>query len=96
MTKEEKLEIIRLGIEAHGKESQLIMLGEECGELLTAASQFWRGRIPSSEVVTEIADVIIMIDCIKELFGITDKEVNKKITSQYKRFETKVKVPFRK
>lgn len=90
MKKNEKRKIVKTGIEVHGKEFQLIMLGEECGELLTAASQHWRGRVGKDDVVTEIADVFIMIDCIKELYGITDEEIDNKITSQYTKFRDKV------
>jgi phosphoribosyl-ATP pyrophosphohydrolase len=90
LTKAEKLELIKSSIQLSGKEFHLVMLGEECGELLTAASQCWRGRVNNDAVATEMADVLIMIDCIKEVFGITDNEVNKKLKSQYDRFNGKV------
>lgn len=90
MNKADKLELIKSSIQLSGKEFHLVMLGEECGELLTAASQCWRKRVNKDAVATEIADVLIMIDCIKEVFGITDNEVDSKLNSQYERFSGKV------
>lgn len=90
MNKADKLELIKSSIQLSGKEFHLVMLGEECGELLTAASQCWRKRVDKDAVATEMADVLIMIDCIKEVFGITDNEVNIKLKSQYERFNGKV------
>lgn len=86
MNRKLKDQIIKKGIEVFGKDFQLIMLGEECGELLTAVSQHNRGRIPLDEVVTEMADAIIMIECVMQLYGVSRDDVKTKIDCQYVKF----------
>jgi NTP pyrophosphatase (non-canonical NTP hydrolase) len=49
-------------IEKYGRESQLVMLAEECSELAVAALHYRRGRIHPKQLLEEIADVMIMID----------------------------------
>ena len=78
------LEIARF----HGFDAQTNQLIEECAELIQAVNkykrQFLRGRpvressdrkTPRDMIVEEIADVEVMLCQIKQLFGITELEV---------------------
>lgn len=54
---------------AYGNEAQIDMLCEEVGELLSAINKYRRGRCAKKDVVTEIADVEIMLRQMELIFG---------------------------
>jgi len=54
------------------KMEQISHFHEEMGELMTAISQYRRGRIPVEEVQEELADVIIMAFAIADIYGMSD------------------------
>ena len=56
-----KQDLYRQTIQRWGTEGQIDMFHEEVGELLSALNKYKRGRVPAKEVITEIADVQIMI-----------------------------------
>lgn len=64
-----KQELYRTTIRTWGKEGQIDMFHEEVGELLSALNKYKRGRVKAEEVITEIADVQIMVDQLAEMFG---------------------------
>lgn len=55
-------EILDEAIQTYGTESQLNMAVEECSEFIDAIMKFRRGRVGVQEVVTEIADVMIVME----------------------------------
>lgn len=55
-----------------GFENQVIMVSEECGELLSALGKFMRGRCDKDTVITELADVSIMVEQMVSQFGLDD------------------------
>lgn len=59
-TLEDILDVGAHAIAAHGRESQIGMLAEECGELLTAVNRRKRGRCTDADVLEEVADVVIV------------------------------------
>lgn len=78
--KQEKL--CEKAIKTFGAEDQINMVTEECGELLSALNKYRRGRIGKDDVITEIADVLIMCVQLAYLFGYyeTQDEVTHKIS----------------
>jgi NTP pyrophosphatase (non-canonical NTP hydrolase) len=62
-------EIFKKALAKWGRESQIGMVYEECGELITALNQFHRGRIGLAEVIDEVADVTIMIKQLSYILG---------------------------
>ena len=54
---------------AFGPRAQVDMLHEEVGELLSAINKYHRGRASKEDVITEIADVMIMCGQMAFLFG---------------------------
>lgn len=54
---------------AFGPRTQVDMLHEEVGELLSAINKYHRGRASKEDVITEIADVMIMCGQMAFLFG---------------------------
>lgn len=64
-----KQDLYRQTIQRWGKEGQIDMFHEEVGELLSALNKYKRVRVKAEEVITEIADVQIMVEQLAEMFG---------------------------
>lgn len=69
MDKEKKLKLYEQAILTWGVQSQLDMLNEEIGELLVAVHKSKRNRVTDKDVITELADVSIMVEQLSILFG---------------------------
>lgn len=63
-----------------GDEAQIMLVIEECAELIQALTQTFRNS-KDPDVITEIADVLITVSQMRELFGKeeVDKEIKRKI-----------------
>ena len=84
----QKCEIYKAALEKYGVGAQIGMLTEECGELLSAINKFNRSRCSRDDVLTELADVSIMVEQLSLIYGGYDKfleEKNKKLTRLLKR-----------
>ena len=81
MDKNERFNLYKEAINKWGEESQINMLNEECGELITAVAQFRRGRTSHHDVMTELADVFIMVEQITSMMGYDnfEKELDRKL-----------------
>lgn len=77
MEKEHRIELYKEVIAKWGEEAQVNMLYEECGELITAVSQFKRGRTSHHDVITELADASIMVEQIATMMNFEDYEKEK-------------------
>jgi len=64
-------------IEKWGAEAQVKMMIEECGKLITALMHYDRGRNKPIDVCGEIADVEIMVNQMKVLFGPKCEDIKK-------------------
>ena len=67
--KDDGITICQEALLAFGNEAQIDMLSEEVGELLSAINKYRRGRCAKKDVVTEIADVEIMLKQMELIFG---------------------------
>ena len=81
MEKNDRLNLYKEAIEKWGEEAQVNMLNEECGELIAAVAQFRRGRTSYHDVMTELADVFIMVEQIATMMNYDDfeKELERKL-----------------
>lgn len=81
MDKNERFKLYKEAVDKWGEESQINMLNEECGELITAVAQFRRGRTSHHDVMTELADVFIMVEQIASMMGYDnfEKELDRKL-----------------
>lgn len=77
MDKEQRRELYRTALQKYGVMPQVLMVVEECGELLSALSKYNRNRIEAPEVITELADVSIMVEQMSELLGYDEYEKEK-------------------
>ena len=69
--------IFQDALNTFGIDSQKEMLKEECAELIVALSHYDRNRASKEAVITELADVSIMLDQMILLFGEKDFEVER-------------------
>ena len=65
-----------------GIANQTIMLEEECAELLHAVAKMKRGRAGKEDIITELADVSIMVEQMAFFYGWEDykEEKERKLT----------------
>jgi NTP pyrophosphatase (non-canonical NTP hydrolase) len=72
-----KEELYKLAIETYGDEAQINQGIEEMAELIQAVNKFRRMRNPVTfdNIAEEIADVEIMVDQYKQIYGITENEI---------------------
>lgn len=81
-------EVCKKAIEVFGINSQIWMAIEECSELQDALAKFKRGRAKPEDVITEIADVQIMMEQLAIFFG--EKEVNDERIRKLERLQKRI------
>lgn len=69
MTEEKQLDLYNKALKRYGIDAQKLMVVEECGELLNALAKTYRGRASIEELVTELADVHIMVEQMALYYG---------------------------
>lgn len=82
-------EIARQAVETWGHTAQIDMVIEECSELILALQHWKRGRNTAEEVASELADVSIMFEQARIMFGadVVDEARRQKITRLVGRLE---------
>jgi NTP pyrophosphatase (non-canonical NTP hydrolase) len=88
----DKQVVWRESIRKYGKEIQSIVCMEECGELIQAISKRLRGKPGAIDnLAEEMADVTICLHMLKEMYGITDEQLEewtaRKTARQYERMQ---------
>lgn len=83
--------VLKSAIETFGEDSQINMLFEECAELIDALCKYRRGRCTEENVITEIADVLIMAEQMSIIFGedAVEREKRRKLNRLQQRIERK-------
>ena len=76
-----KRRLCRLALGKWGAELQFGMIQEECAELIAAINRYNRGRSTVERFIEEAADVEIVLENIRLLFGdeVVDAAVSKKL-----------------
>ena len=64
--------VLKRSIEHYGKDLQSTVCMEECAELIQAISKEKRGKSDKEHLSEEMADVIICIEMLKEIYSISD------------------------
>lgn len=77
--------IIAESIQHYGKNNQSTVCMEECAELIQAISKAKRGKINRDNMIEEIADVLICIEMLKQMYMISDEKINKWIEKKQAR-----------
>ena len=68
--------LCKMNLAKHGRDTQLIVLVEECAELIKEASKTLRGQERPAKVKEELVDVIVMTEELRLMIGLSWKEVN--------------------
>ena len=66
----ENIEVYKRALNCYGITAQERMLIEECAELLDAICKHYRGRNTVNDIITELADVSIMVEQIAVFYDI--------------------------
>lgn len=69
MNENERLELYKRALNDWGVGPQVMMVMEETGEMLNAIGKYDRGRVNKDEVITELADVCIIMEQMATFFG---------------------------
>ena len=67
--------VVKKSIEHYGKDVQSTVCMEECSELIQAISKEKRGKSDKDHLAEEMADVIICIEMLKQIYNITEDEI---------------------
>lgn len=77
MTDTDKVLLYTKALDTWGVDSQVRMVMEESGEMLAALGKAARGRVPVMDIITELADVSIMMEQMAVLFGLDEFRAEK-------------------
>lgn len=83
-------DVLEKAIKFYGKDKQMIVAIEELSELQKEICKWQRGIGNYDHVVEEVADVIVMIEYLKLIFEINDKELEKAIDYKLKRLDDNI------
>lgn len=75
-------QIYQATIDKWGEEAQYDQAVEECAELIAALKHYRRGKIDKQAVISELADVTLMLGQLRWMFGPeqVDEEIKTKLT----------------
>ena len=71
--------VLRKAIDTYGKEPQAKMMIEEMSELTKALCKWFRGEADTGHILEEMADVQIMLDQMRMIFGDTSEQEKAKV-----------------
>ena len=82
--------VVKKSIEHYGKDVQSTVCMEECAELIQAISKEKRGKSDKDHLAEEIADVIICIEMLKQIYNITEDEIYSWVITKQERIIRKI------
>lgn len=68
---------IEKSIQHYGEENQSTVCMEECAELIQAISKAKRGKPNKENLKEEIADVLICIEMLKQMYAIPSSDIDR-------------------
>lgn len=77
--------VIARSVDHYGAEIQATVCMKECAELIQAISKEKRGKIDRDNMTEEIADVLICIEMLKQMYMISEDKINKWIEKKQAR-----------
>ena len=84
-------EIIKDSIKHYGVDLQSTVCMEECAELIQAISKEKRGKSDKENLAEEMADVIICIEMLKQIYNITEDEIYSWVITKQERTIKRIK-----
>ena len=83
--------VVQRSIEHYGKDVQSTVCMEECAELIQAISKEKRGKSDKDHLAEEMADVIICIEMLKQIYNITEDEIYSWVINKQERIIERIK-----
>ena len=77
--------VVKKSIEHYGADLQTVVCMEECAELIQAISKMKRGKDNRDNLIEEVADVMICIEILKHVYGISDNEIQNYVCQKQNR-----------
>ena len=84
------MSILQDTINTYGTDNQLMVAVEELSELQKEICKAFRGQLNEQNLIEEIADVLIMIEQVKMIYGIRDKDVDVEIGVKLSRLHSRL------
>lgn len=84
--------IIAKSIKHYGEEIQSTVCMEECAELIQAISKAKRGKLDEDNMTEEIADVLICIEMLKQIYNIPDCSIENWIERKQERILRRMEI----
>ena len=82
--------VVKKSIEHYGKDVQSTVCMEECAELIQAISKEKRGKSDKENLSEEMADVIICIEMLKQIYNITEDEIYSWVITKQERIMRRI------
>ena len=83
--------VVQRSIEHYGKDVQSTVCMEECAELIQAISKEKRGKSDKDHLAEEIADVIICIEMLKQIYNINEDAIYSWVITKQERTIERIK-----
>ena len=77
--------VVKKSIEHYGADLQTVVCMEECAELIQAISKMKRGKDNRDNLIEEMADVMICMEIMKQVYGISDNEIQNYVCQKQNR-----------
>lgn len=77
--------IVDKSIKHYGSDLQTTVCMEECSELIQAISKMKRGKDNRDNLIEEMADVMICMDILKQVYGVSDNEIQNYVCQKQNR-----------
>jgi NTP pyrophosphatase (non-canonical NTP hydrolase) len=84
-------DIYRATLEKWGTEAQYDQAIEECAELIAALKHFKRAKVGEAEIISELADVTLMIGQLSWMFG--QDKVNAAVLEKLEKLQGLLEAP---
>lgn len=85
-----KEDTVKEAIDFYGANIQATICMEECAELIQCISKEIRGKSNIDHLTEEMADVCICIEVLKQIYGISDEQMQTWIDLKQKRIEDRM------
>ena len=77
--------VVKKSIEHYGADLQTVVCMEECAELIQAVSKMKRGKDNRDNLIEEMADVMICMEILKQVYGISNNEIQNYVCQKQNR-----------
>lgn len=83
--------VVQNSIKHYGSDLQTTVCMEECSELIQAISKMKRGKDSRDNLIEEMADVMICMDILKQVYGVSDNEIQNYVCQKQDRCVERMK-----